>query len=130
MSNVVITFGTFDVFHVGHLRILQKARSLGDKLIVGVSTDKLNYEKKRKMPVYSESERVEIVSALSCVSGTFLEESLELKGLYIAKYSAKKLVMGSDWEGKFDCYRELCEVIYLERTPSLSTTEIIEKIRS
>jgi glycerol-3-phosphate cytidylyltransferase len=125
----VITFGTFDVFHVGHLRMLQRAKALGDRLVVGVSTDKLNYEKKGRFPVYSESERIEIVSALGCVSATFLEESLEMKDMYIVKYSAERLVMGNDWDGKFDCYRDLCEVTYLERTPSLSTTEIIEKIR-
>ncbi|WP_255558193.1 adenylyltransferase/cytidyltransferase family protein [Zhongshania aquimaris] len=79
MSKVVITFGTFDVFHVGHLRILQRANALGGKLAVGVSTGKLNCEKKGRLPVYSEHERIEIVSAVKYVDEVFFEESLEEK---------------------------------------------------
>ena len=129
MSKTVITFGTFDVFHVGHLRILQRARSFGDRLGVGVSTDALNENKKGRAPVYSQEERREIVAALSCVDETFLEESLELKGAYIQRYGAAILVMGDDWEGRFDALSELCEVRYLPRTPAISTTEVSEKIR-
>jgi glycerol-3-phosphate cytidylyltransferase len=129
LSKTVITFGTFDVFHVGHLRILQRARSFGDRLVVGVSTDALNENKKGRAPVYSQEERREIVAALSCVDETFLEESLELKGAYIQRYGAAILVMGDDWEGRFDALSELCEVRYLPRTPAISTTEVIEKIR-
>jgi len=125
----VITFGTFDVFHVGHLRLLERARTFGDTLIVGVSTDDLNWMKKGKFPVYKQEERREIVSALKCVDEVFFEESLELKGEYIERYSAGTLVMGDDWQGRFDEFRSLCEVVYLERTPAISTTEVIEKIR-
>lgn len=125
----VITFGTYDVFHVGHLRILERARSLGDFLIVGVSSDSLNREKKGRFPIYSQEERLEIVSALRCVDSVFVEVSLELKGHYIRKYSADILVMGDDWCGCFDEFSDLCEVVYLPRTPSISTTEVIEKIR-
>lgn len=117
------------MFHVGHLRILQRARSFGDRLVVGVSTDALNENKKGRAPVYSQEERREIVAALSCVDETFLEESLELKGAYIQRYGAAILVMGDDWEGRFDALSELCEVRYLPRTPAISTTEVIEKIR-
>lgn len=126
----VITFGTFDVFHVGHLRILQAARELGDELYVGVSTDALNLSKKGRHPVYDQSQRSEIVAALSCVDHVFWEESLEKKGQYIRQYAAGILVMGNDWEGRFDEFREICRVVYLSRTPSISTTELIEKIRS
>lgn len=126
---VVITFGTFDVFHVGHLRILQRASSFGDRFIVGVSTDQLNIEKKGRPPVYSQQERCEIIGALKCVDEVFLEESLALKPQYIRDYGADILVMGDDWEGKFDELGELCEVVYLPRTPAISTTEVIEKIR-
>jgi glycerol-3-phosphate cytidylyltransferase len=129
VTKKVITFGTFDVFHVGHLRILERAHSHGDRLIVGVSTDQLNIEKKGRPPVYSQQERSEIIGALKCVDEVFFEESLELKGEYIRRYQADVLVMGDDWQGIFDEFRELCEVVYLPRTPAISTTEVIEKIR-
>ncbi len=125
----VITFGTFDLFHIGHLRILERAKALGDYLIVGISTDALNYSKKQKNPVYSEKERLRIIEALKVVDEVFYEESLELKGEYIKKYNADVLVMGNDWEGRFDEFKSLCEVVYLDRTPSISTTEIIEIIK-
>jgi glycerol-3-phosphate cytidylyltransferase len=130
MSKIVITFGTYDMFHVGHLRILKRARSLGDKLIVGVSTDELNFSKKRKMPVCAEAERLEIVGSLRCVDEVFLEESLELKRTYIKHFNGNILVMGDDWAGRFDEFNDICSVVYLPRTPSISTTEIIEKIKS
>jgi glycerol-3-phosphate cytidylyltransferase len=128
-KKTVVTFGTFDIFHVGHLRLLERARSLGTHLVVGVSTDKLNFDKKGRNPVYSEDERKEIIQSLKCVDSVFNEESLEKKGDYLKQYKADILVMGDDWEGKFDIYRELCEVMYFQRTPSVSTTEVIEKIR-
>lgn len=129
MTKVVITFGTFDVFHVGHLRLLQRAAQMGDRLVVGISTDGLNIEKKGRPPVYTQDERSEIVNALACVDGVFFEESLALKGKYIREHGAAVLVMGDDWEGKFDEFRPECEVVYLPRTPAISTTEVIEKIR-
>lgn len=129
MIKTVITFGTFDVFHVGHLRILERARASGDRLVVGVSTDQLNIAKKGRPPVYTQDERTEILRALRCVDAVFLEESLEQKADYIRDYSADVLVMGDDWKGKFDELSTLCEIIYLTRTPAISTTEVIEKIR-
>ena len=129
MVKTVITFGTFDVFHVGHLRILERAAGLGHRLIVGVSTDQLNLEKKGRASVYNQEERMEIVAALRCVDEVFFEESLELKERYIIEKAADLLVMGDDWQGKFDGFSTLCEIVYLNRTPSISTTEVIEKIR-
>lgn len=126
----VITFGTFDVFHRGHVSILKRARELGSRLVVGVSTDALNLRKKGRPPVYSQSDRLEIVAALRCVDEVFLEESLEAKRDYILTARADILVMGSDWTGRFDEYNDVCQVIYLERTPSVSTTSIIEVVRS
>lgn len=126
----VITFGTFDVFHLGHLRILQRARELGDRLIVGVSSDALNYSKKQRYPVYTQAERLEIIANLRCVDAVFIEESLELKAEYIQQHHADILVMGDDWQGKFDHLQSLCKVVYLPRTPAISTTAIIEKIKS
>lgn len=89
----------------------------------------MSFEKKERYPVYTQDERVEIIGALRCVDEVFLEESLLLKGDYIREHHADVLVMGDDWEGKFDELSSLCEVIYLPRTPAISTTEVIEKIR-
>tara|TARA_B110000858_G_C17613542_1_gene385606 strand:+ start:110 stop:499 length:390 start_codon:yes stop_codon:yes gene_type:complete len=126
----VVTFGTFDLFHIGHLNILERAKTLGDYLIVGVSSDQLNHNKKNKLPVYNQDHRFRIISALRIVDEVFIEESLEKKAEYIKKYKADILVMGDDWKGKFDKYKILCDVFYLDRTPSISTTEIIEAIKS
>ncbi len=126
----VITFGTFDVFHVGHLRVIQRAASFGDRLVVGVSADELNMSKKGRLPVFSEAERLEIVAALKPVDEVFVEESLELKREYILRYDAQVLVMGDDWAGKFDDFGDICTVQYLPRTPAISTTALIEKISS
>ncbi|GAP74145.1 MULTISPECIES: adenylyltransferase/cytidyltransferase family protein [Pseudoalteromonas] len=129
MTTKIITFGTFDVFHVGHVNILERAAALGDELIVGVSSDALNVRKKGRAPVYAQADRMNIIAALKCVSDVFLEQSLELKRHYIETYNADMLVMGDDWQGKFDDLKEVCEVVYLPRTPSISTTEIIEVVR-
>ena len=124
----VITFGTFDVFHVGHLRVLERARAFGDRLVVGVSADALNLRKKDRLPVFSEAERLEIVAGLKCVDEVFVEESLEQKRDYILEHRADVLVMGDDWAGKFDEFNDVCRVEYLPRTPAISTTALIEKI--
>lgn len=123
----VVTFGTYDLFHIGHLRLLQRASALGQELIVGVSSDKLNFNKKSKYPEFSELERMEIIRMIKGVHHVFLEESLELKRKYLLQYDADVLVMGDDWAGRFDEFKDICDVVYLERTPSISTTAIIEK---
>lgn len=128
MSRTVITFGTFDVFHLGHLRMIERAAALGDRLVVGVSADALNQRKKDRLPVFSEGERMAIVAALRYVDEVFLEESLELKRHYIEKHGADVLVMGDDWAGRFDEFKDICEVLYIPRTPAISTTALIEKI--
>jgi glycerol-3-phosphate cytidylyltransferase len=130
----IVTFGTFDLLHIGHIRLLKKAKELvpNSILIVGISSDKLNFEKKNHYPIYSQEERNEIISSLKYVHSTFIEESLEEKVNYLKEYKADILVMGNDWEGKFDfCKNEIpnLEVIYLPRTNLISTTEIIYKIR-
>lgn len=128
MKNVV-TFGTFDVFHIGHLRILERAAALGDRLIVGVSSDALNISKKGRPPVFPEDERMDILGALRCVDEVFLEESLEQKRDYLLRHKANVLAMGDDWKGRFDEFSDICRVVYFERTPAISTTAVIEKIR-
>ena len=127
-KRTVITFGTFDVLHVGHIRVLNRARALGDRLVVGVSADELNIRKKGRAPVFSQEERLEIVGSLKVVDEVFVEESLELKREYVIRYGATVLAMGNDWEGKFDHLSDICEVVYFPRTPSVSTTALIEHI--
>ena len=127
-KRTVITFGTFDVLHVGHIRVLDRARSLGDRLVVGVSADQLNISKKGRAPVFSQDERLEIVGSLRVVDEVFVEESLELKREYVRQYGATVLAMGNDWEGKFDHLSDICKVVYFPRTPSVSTTALIEHI--
>lgn len=116
------------MFHVGHLNMLKRASALGDILIVGVSTDELNYSKKGRSPIHPLGDRMKIVNAIRFVNICFPEESLEKKREYILEYGADILVIGDDWKGKFDNLSDICTVNYLERTPSVSTTEIIEVI--
>ncbi|WP_448213052.1 adenylyltransferase/cytidyltransferase family protein [Colwellia sp. MEBiC06753] len=125
----VITFGTFDIFHVGHLNILKRAAELGEHLIVGVSTDALNFSKKSRYPICPQHSRADIIEALQCVNEVFFEESLDLKRQYILEHKADILVMGDDWKGKFDEFNDICQVVYLPRTPSISTTELIEIVK-
>jgi glycerol-3-phosphate cytidylyltransferase len=127
-QRTVITFGTFDVFHVGHVRVLQRAAELGDRLVVGVSSDALNLSKKGRAPVFNEDERREIIRSLRVVDEVFLEESLEKERDYIVEHHADVLVMGDDWAGRFDWVKDVCDVVYLPRTPSVSTTGLIEHI--
>ena len=126
----VITFGTFDLFHLGHVNVLRRARALGDWLVVGVSSDELNAKKKGRTPYFSLEERLAIIGDSRMVDEVFVEHSLELKGDYIRQYRANVLVMGDDWAGKFDHFSSLCEVVYLPRTPEISSTQIITIVRA
>lgn len=128
MSKTIITFGTFDIFHIGHLNIIKRSKELGDNLIVGVSTDQLNFSKKGHYPVFKENERLEIVKNIKGVSYAFFEESLNLKRQYILDHKADILVMGDDWKGKFDDLSDICQVVYLQRTKNISTTDIKEAV--
>lgn len=130
MSKRIITFGTFDVFHVGHINILERCATLGDTLIVGVSSDALNFSKKQRNPIYCEQDRLKIIQSLSFVDEVFIEHSLEKKREYIEFYKADVLAMGDDWKGRFDEFSDICEVVYFPRTPSISTSEIIEIAKS
>lgn len=129
MGKRVITFGTFDIFHIGHLNILERSASLGSTLIVGISSDELNFSKKSRLPVYDQQSRLKIIQSLSFVDEVFIENSLEKKREYIEYYKADILAMGDDWKGKFDEFNNICDVIYFPRTPSISTTEIIEIVK-
>lgn len=119
----VITYGTFDLFHIGHLNILKRARDLGDYLIVAVSTDEFN-ALKGKICTYPYSERAEIVRAIKYVDEVIPENNWEQKISDIRDNGIDIFVMGNDWTGKFDFLKEHCEVVYLPRTEGISTTEI------
>lgn len=128
----VITFGTFDILHVGHINILDRCKNYcntENTLIVGISSDKFSFEKKKRYPVYNESQRKKILESLKIVDKVFIEESFEKKRDYILEHEADVFVMGNDWEGKFDYLNDICKVVYLPRTPSISTTEIVEVIK-
>ena len=124
----VITYGTFDLFHLGHLRILQRAKALGDYLVVAVSSDEFN-EVKGKTCTYPYEHRAQIVAAINCVDKVIPEHNWEQKRDDIIKHDIDILVMGSDWEGKFDDLKDICEIIYLPRTDNISTTEIKETVK-
>lgn len=128
----VMTYGTFDLLHYGHINILKRAKSLGDYLIVGLSSDEFN-ELKGKKSVMSYEERKEILESIRYVDKVIKESSWEQKVDDIIKYNIDVFVIGDDWEGKFDFLKEYCEVVYLPRTKSISTTllkEIIQKEQS
>lgn len=127
-DKTILTFGTFDLFHVGHLRLLQRAKKCGGRLVVGVSTDALNRKKKNKNCIIPQDQRMEIVNALSCVDEVFSEESLSKKPDYIRQTKADILVMGNDWEGKFDHLMPRGRVLYLKRTNFISTSFLIEHV--
>lgn len=116
----IITFGTFDLFHKGHHNILKRAKSLGNKLIVGVSSDWLNLTKKGVKTIDKQNKRLENIKNCKFVDEVFLEESLEDKPKYIKKYKANILVMGDDWKDKFDHLG--IKTVYFPRTPNISST--------
>lgn len=124
----VITYGTFDVFHVGHVRLLERLRGLGDRLIVGCSTDEFN-AKKGKKAIIPYEHRVEILQSCRHVDETFPENDWNQKRADIVKFKADIFAMGDDWIGKFDDLSDLCKVIYLPRTEDISSTEIRQIVR-
>lgn len=125
----VITYGTFDLFHVGHVQILERARALGDRLIVGVSSDEFNAIKGKKS-VFPYEHRARIVGTLRCVDGVFPEHDWGQKERDIRDHGADIFVMGHDWEGRFDNLNALCKVVYLPRTNGISTTELKSAIKA
>lgn len=128
----VITYGTFDLFHIGHLRLLERAKALageGGKLIVAVSTDRFNWVEKHKKCAIPDRDRMEIVGALKCVDMVIPEDNWEQKKTDVAKYGVDIFVMGDDWKGKFDFLKEQCQVVYLPRTPEVSSTAIKDNLK-
>lgn len=125
----VITYGTFDIFHVGHVRLLTRARELGDRLVVGVSSDEFNVLK-GKRSIFTYTERAEIVASMKFVDAVFPEHDWDQKRADLKKFNASVFVMGGDWDGKFDDLKDSVEVVYLPRTPSVSTTEVKTSLRA
>lgn len=119
----VITYGTFDLLHVGHINILRRAKAMGDYLIVAISSDEFNALKGKKA-YYSFEDRKEILEAIKYVDKVIPEDNWEQKVLDVQKYNVDQFVMGHDWEGKFDFLSEHCTVTYLPRTDGISTTKI------
>jgi glycerol-3-phosphate cytidylyltransferase len=128
VMKTIITYGTFDMFHIGHLSILERARALGDRLIVALSTDEFNLNMKNKITTIPYEDRAAILCALNCVDLVLPEENWEQKVSDLKKYNVSTFVMGSDWEDQFDHLKDYCEVVYLQRTPDISTTEIKEHL--
>ncbi len=124
----VLTYGTYDLFHYGHIKLLQRAKNLGDYLVVALSTDEFN-EGKGKKSVMSYEERKEILEAIRYVDEIIPEVSWEQKITDVVDNEIDVFVMGDDWEGKFDFLKEYCEVVYLPRTANVSSTMLKEAIQ-
>ena len=126
----VITYGTFDLLHYGHINLLRRAKELGDYLIVALSTDEFNWNQKKKKCYFNYEQRKQLVESIRYVDLVIPEESWEQKRSDIHEYHIDTFVIGNDWEGKFDFLKEEgAEVVYLERTPDISTTTIKEDIK-
>lgn len=119
----IITYGTYDVLHYGHINLLKRARELGDYLIVALSSDEFNAVKNKKS-YYTYEQRKMILEACRYVDLVIPENDWEQKVSDVQKYQADVFVMGDDWEGKFDFLSDICEVVYLPRTPDISTTQV------
>ncbi len=119
----VITYGTFDLLHYGHINLLRRAREQGDYLIVALSTDEFNAGKNKKA-YFSYEDRRGMLEAIRYVDLVIPEETWEQKADDIVNFRADTLVMGDDWETKFDHFGHLCKIVYLARTPEISTTQI------
>lgn len=119
----VITYGTFDLLHYGHIRLLQRCKDHGDYLVVALSTDEFN-DAKGKKSYFSYEDRKRMLEAIRYVDLVIPEENWEQKTADVQEYHIDVFVMGDDWRGKFDDLEEHCEVVYLERTPEISTTQI------
>mgnify|MGYP000988388608 FL=1 len=120
----VITYGTYDLLHYGHVKLLQRAKALGDYLIVALSTDEFNWNEKQKKCYFSYEDRKKMLEAIRYVDLVVPEENWDQKRSDVQKYNIDTFVMGDDWKGKFDFLKDLCEVVYLPRTPDISTTQI------
>jgi glycerol-3-phosphate cytidylyltransferase len=124
----VITYGTFDLLHYGHINLLRRAKEQGDYLIVALSTDEFNWNEKQKKCYFSYEKRKQILEAIRYVDLVIPEESWDQKISDVKEFKVDTFVIGDDWEGKFDFLKEYCDVVYLPRTPEISTTQIKQNL--
>lgn len=120
----IITYGTYDLLHYGHINLLQRAKALGDYLIVVLSTDEFNWNSKQKKCYFPYEERKKLLESIRYVDLVIPENNWEQKITDVQEFRVDTFVMGDDWEGKFDFLKDYCEVCYLPRTPEISTTQI------
>ncbi len=126
----VITYGTFDLLHYGHINLLKRAKEYGDYLIVALSTDEFNLIEKGKTCYFPYEQRKALLESIRYVDLVIPETCWEQKRGDIHEYHIDTFVMGKDWEGKFDFLSEEgCEVVYLDRTPEISTTKIKDDLK-
>ncbi len=127
----VITYGTFDLLHYGHINLLRRAKQYGDYLIVALSTDDFNWNQKRKKCYFSFEKRKALLEAIRYVDLVIPEESWNQKVTDVREYHIDTFVMGDDWKGEFDFLKdEGVDVVYLPRTPEVSTTQIKRDLKS
>lgn len=129
MRKTIITYGTFDMFHIGHLKLLERLSKMADQVIVAVSTDEFNEQKGKKVLIPYE-QRAAIVQAIEYVDLVIPEDNWEQKKTDIEKYGVDIFAIGNDWEGKFDFLKDQCEVVYLDRTKNISTTSLKKSLKS
>lgn len=129
MATTIITYGTFDMFHIGHLKLLERLSQMADKVIVAVSTDEFNALKGKKVLIPYE-QRAAIVESIKYVDQVIPEENWEQKEADVQKYGVDIFAIGKDWEGEFDFLKPFCEVVYLERTQNISTTDLKKSLRN
>ena len=125
----VITYGTFDLLHYGHINLLRRAKELGDYLIVALSTDDFNLNQKHKVCYFNYEQRKQLLEAVRYVDLVIPEENWEQKISDVKEFRVDTFVIGDDWKGKFDFLKEYCDVVYLPRTPEISTTQIKEELK-
>ena len=125
----IITYGTFDLLHYGHINLLKRAKELGDYLIVALSTDEFNWNSKAKKCYFSYEVRKQLLEAIRYVDLVIPEENWEQKINDTKEFRIDTFVMGDDWKGKFDFLKPYCDVVYLPRTPEISTSQIKEDLK-
>lgn len=126
----IITYGTFDLLHYGHINLLRRAKQQGDYLIVALSTDEFNWDSKQKKCFFDYEKRKHLLEAVRYVDLVIPENNWEQKVEDVKMYHVDTFVMGDDWQGKFDFLKEHCEVVYLPRTPEVSTTQIKKELKN
>ena len=125
----IITYGTFELLHYGHINLLRRARELGDYLIVALSTDEFNWNEKKKVCYFNYEQRKKLLEAIRYVDLVIPEENWEQKISDVKEFRVDTFVIGDDWEGKFDFLKDYCEVVYLPRTPEISTSQIKAELK-